>query len=283
MQAAGTGAIAVDPRVYAEAATDEAPRMDLAAAGLSKRFEAGRHVLKDVSFEIRAREAVGIIGANGTGKSTLLRCCVGLTPIDCGKVRLFGNDLANISGRELRRLRAKVGFVFQQHNLVPRLSVLSNVLHGALARRGARAWLQSVAPSGERELAMHYLELVDLADFAARRADRLSGGQSQRVAIARALMQQPKILIADEPAASLDPKAAEEVMETFVRLWNKERLTFVFTSHNLQHAITYSDRILGLRDGSIALDGPSESQSLATLRELYDLHEDLNPFVAATN
>jgi phosphonate transport system ATP-binding protein len=227
-------------------------------------------VLKDVSFEIRAREAVGLIGANGAGKSTLLRCCVGLTPIDSGRLRLLGDEVSCAGARELRRLRAKVGFVFQQHNLVPRLSVLTNVLHGALAKVGARSWFHSFAPQGERERAMHYLELVGLADIARRRADRLSGGQSQRVAIARALMQEPKIIFADEPVASLDPKAAEDVMETFTRLVVSARVTFVFTSHNLHHALTYADRLLGLHGGALTLDAPSKSQSIDLLRQLYD-------------
>jgi phosphonate transport system ATP-binding protein len=224
-----------------------------------------------------------LIGANGAGKSTLLRCCVGLTPIDVGSVCLLGKNLANLSGRELRRLRSKVAFVFQQHNLVPRLSVLSNVVHGALTRHGANAWLHSFAPRAERERAMHYLDLVGLADFAGQRADRLSGGQSQRVAIARALMQQPKMLFADEPVASLDPRAAEEVMEIFVRLSEKERLTFIFSSHNLQHAMTYSERILALRAGQIVLDGRSKNQNHAKLREFYDTPANLDPLVAATN
>jgi phosphonate transport system ATP-binding protein len=282
MVSSNPGALALDA-AYCAATVAPDSRAEIAVSGLSKRFQSSRHVLKDVNFKIRAGEAVGVIGANGAGKSTLLRCCVGLTPVDAGSVSLFGEDIGQIKGRELRRLRAKIGFVFQQHNLVPRLSVLSNVLHGALARRGARAWLQSLAPQSERERAMHYLDLVGLADFAGQRADRLSGGQSQRAAIARALMQEPKIILADEPVASLDPKAAEEVMETFKRLLTAERLTYVFTSHNLQHALTYADRILGLRDGSVALDGPSDAQSEAKLRELYDTGEESNPLVAAAN
>jgi phosphonate transport system ATP-binding protein len=255
------------------AAIERVAAAELAAVQLSKSFDRKTTVLNNVSFEIFSGEAVALIGANGSGKSTLLRCCVGLIPIDSGKARLFGQDLSALRAHELRKIRSKVGFVFQQHNLVPRLTVLSNVLHGSLARTGARGWLQALAPREERERAMHCLDLVGLADLAERRADRLSGGQSQRVAIARALMQQPQIIIADEPVASLDPKAAEEIMESFTRLIQRINLTFLFTSHNLQHALAYAGRLLGLYGGILTLDGPTQSQNLSTLRQLYELSD----------
>jgi phosphonate transport system ATP-binding protein len=253
------------------AAIERVGTAELAAVQVSKSFDRKTMVLNNVSFEIFPGEAVALIGANGSGKSTLLRCCLGLIPLDGGKARLFGKELAALRAQELRQIRSKVGFVFQQHNLVPRLTVLSNVLHGSLARTGARGWFQALAPREERERAMHCLDLVGLAELAERRADRLSGGQSQRVAIARALMQQPQIIIADEPVASLDPKAAEEIMESFTRLIQRINLTFLFTSHNLQHALAYAGRLLGLYGGILTLDGPTHSQNLATLRQLYEL------------
>jgi phosphonate transport system ATP-binding protein len=245
-------------------------RPDLAAIRLHKSFDNRAAVLHNVSFEILPGESVALIGANGAGKSTLLRCAVGLIPIDDGKALLFGKELSTLAAGELRALRARVGFVFQQHNLVPRLSALSNVLHGSLGRTGARGWFQALSPRVERERAVHYLDLVGLADFAGRWADRLSGGQSQRVAIARALMQEPRVVIADEPVASLDPKAAEEVMGLFARLMQECRVTFMFTSHNLQQALTYSERLLGLHQGELTLDAPSRSQSLMSLAKLYE-------------
>jgi phosphonate transport system ATP-binding protein len=262
--------LSIGQQPYAVAALERMTPAELAAVELSKSFDSKTLVLSKVSFEIFAGEAVALVGANGAGKSTLLRCCVGLTPIDGGKARLFGNDLAGLRAGELRRVRAKVGFVFQQYNLVPRLTVMSNVLHGSLARWGARSWCQSWAARQERERALYYLDLVGLAEFAERRADRLSGGQSQRVAIARALMQEPQIVIADEPVASLDPKSAKEVMECFTRLLQRVRLTFVFTSHNLQHALTYADRLLALNRGVLTLDGASKAQNLSSLRQLYE-------------
>jgi phosphonate transport system ATP-binding protein len=240
---------------------------------LSKSFDGKTPVLRNVSFQVFQGEAIALVGANGAGKSTLLRCCVGLTPVDCGQARLFGKDLAGLQPAELRKVRSKVGFIFQQHNLVPRLTVLSNVVHGSLARRGALSWVHAAAPRQERERALYCLELVGLADFAARRADRLSGGQSQRVAIARALMQEPEIVIADEPAASLDPRAAEDVMACFTRLLQQGRRTFLFTSHNLEHALKHADRLLGLNGGVLTLDAPSKSQTLSSLKGLYGTAE----------
>ena len=160
--------------------------------------------------------------------------------------------------RELRGIRTRIGFVFQKHNLVGRLSALTNVVHGAQARDlGARAWLQSLAPQAIRQQALDCLERVGLAAMAGQRADQLSGGQSQRVAIARALMQQPEIVLADEPAASLDPQAGDEVMQLFASLMREEAKTVVFTSHNLSHALSFADRVIAIGGGKIVLDSPS--------------------------
>jgi len=243
---------------------------DLEVGGLSKRF--GRvEVLRDVSLAVGKGEAVALIGANGAGKSTLLRSCLRLVEPDAGRVSLLSNDVCSLGAGALRRLRARVGFVFQRHNLVPRLPVLSNVLHGAVARcAGPRAWFHEIAPRALREEAMSCLERVGLADLAARRADQLSGGQSQRVAIARALMQRPELMFADEPVASLDPAAGEEVMACFLDLIRRERLTLVFTTHDLRHALDYGDRVVGLRGGRVTIDAPSAALDLPGLRSFYE-------------
>lgn len=244
----------------------------LRVRGLRKTFADGEvEVFRDISFDVLEGQSVALIGANGTGKSTLLRCCLRLIEPDDGEVTINGRELTRQSGRGLRQSRARVGFIFQKHNLVPRLSVLSNVCHGALARgQGLRAWGQAIARGHEREKALHCLELVGLADLAERRADHLSGGQSQRIAIARALMQEPEILFADEPVASLDPHAGAEIMELFGRLNRDHGLTFVFVSHQLDHALHFAERILGLSDGTMAIDAPSHSHSLASLRGFYE-------------
>jgi phosphonate transport system ATP-binding protein len=257
-----------------DAVSAYAPRSaepDLEVSGLSKAYTPGRHVFENVGFTLGRGEAVALIGANGAGKSTLLRCCVRLIEPTAGTVRLLGADLLSARTRELRRLRSELGFVFQRHNLVPRLSALSNTVHGALGRHGGPAyWSQSCAPADLRQRAIECLRHVGLADIAGQRADRLSGGQSQRVAIARALMQQPRLMIADEPVASLDPVAGEEVMELFVSLMRRDGLTLFFTSHNLEHALRYADRVIGLQGGRLVLDAPARDLRAADLRGLYD-------------
>ncbi len=247
-----------------------ARKLDLVVRGLRKSFDRTTMVLGGVDLSVPAGQAVALIGANGAGKSTLLRCCLRLIEPDSGDVRVLGSDMAALNPSELRLLRAKVGFVFQRHNLVPRLSALTNVLHGALPRSGfARPWFQSCAPRALRDEAMACLERVGLAAIAARRADKLSGGQSQRVAIARALMQRPHMMMADEPVASLDPSSGEEVMGLFADLIRRDSLTLLFTSHDLSQAIAYADRVVALRQGTIVLDAPTTGLDVATLRAFY--------------
>ena len=227
-------------------------------------------VLKGLSLDIQRGERVAIIGANGSGKSTFLRCCMQLLDIDSGKILIDGRETSSMTRRERRKTRGRIGMVFQKHNLQPRLTVLSNVLHGAIARGyGIRVWRQQWAPKAERERAMHCLDMVGLADLAERRARKLSGGQSQRVAIARCLMQGPDMLLADEPAASLDPSAGEEVMAMFSALCLREGLTLVYVSHDMDHAVKYADRIIGLRDGVIAMDQASDAVQPGELREFF--------------
>jgi phosphonate transport system ATP-binding protein len=260
-------AVASAPGVAVSAATTP---LDLAVRGLRKGFGDGVPVLRDVTVAVARGEAVSLIGANGAGKSTLLRACLRLIEPDAGSVELLGREVTTLAPEALRHLRAQVGVVFQRHNLVPRLSVLSNVVHGAQARAaGPRTWFQALAPQRIRAEAMHCLELVGLTDLARRRADQLSGGESQRVAIARAFMQRPRLMLADEPVASLDPSAGEAVMRLFVDLLRRQRMTLLFTSHNLRHAVEYADRVVGLRHGRVELDAPAAGQDLARLREIY--------------
>ena len=228
-------------------------------------------VIDRLSFVVRQGEAVALIGPNGSGKTTLMRLLLGLIGSASGSVRLLGADLSTLDGARLRRLRAQVGFIWQRHNLVPRLSVLSNVIHGALGRSASPAlWRQGSAPSALRKEALSCLDRVGLAGLAGRRADGLSGGESQRVAIARALMQRPRIILADEPVASLDPQVAEEVMALFVGLMKREAITLLYSSHSLDDALRYSDRVLGLNRGAIRLDGPSRALGRSELHALYD-------------
>ena len=244
--------------------------IDLRVCGLTKAFKEGEPVVDRLDFVVARRESVALIGANGAGKSTALRSALRLIEPDAGDVTLFDVPLMQTNGKSLRRTRADVGFVFQKHNLVPRLSALSNVVHGNLGRSGGiRGWSQMLAPETVREAALACLQRVGLVKHAMKRADQLSGGQSQRVAIARALMAKPKMIVADEPVASLDPVAGEEVMTTFSDLVREEGITLLFTSHNVEHALAFSDRVLALKAGRLVLDAPSDTLQANALRVHY--------------
>jgi phosphonate transport system ATP-binding protein len=241
----------------------------IAISGLAKSFTPGHPIFAGINLHIAPGSIVALIGANGAGKSTLLRCIPRLIEPDAGDLCVLGHDVMG-PRRQLRSLRTRIGFVFQKHNLVGRLSALTNVVHGAQARNvGARAWLQSLAPRVIRQEALDCLNRVGLAAMAGQRADQLSGGQSQRVAIARALMQHPEIVLADEPAASLDPQAGDEVMQLFASLMREEAKTVVFTSHNLSHALSFADRVIAIGGGRIVLDAPSSQLKESELRDLY--------------
>lgn len=245
----------------------------VSVSGLAKSFS-GRAVLQGLSFDVGAGEALSLIGANGSGKSTLLRCLIRLTEPDAGSVRVAGRGVMDLSQRDLRRFRAGVGMVWQKHNLVPRLSALTNVIHGVQSRMGGpRAWYQSLAPAGVRDEALRCLDRVGLAERAEQRVSSLSGGQSQRVAIARMLMQRPRLVLADEPDASLDPQSGEDVMRLLSALARQEGLTLIVVSHRLEHAAAFSDRIIGLADGRIALDLPAARADATQLRRFFDSHD----------
>ncbi len=256
-----------------QAAVAAAPsRAETAVAvhGLVKRFKSGAPVIDGLNLAIDAGSRIAVIGANGTGKSTLVRMLVRLVEPDAGVISVLGSDVRQLDARRLRSLRARVGFVFQRHNLVTRLSALSNVIHGAQGRVGGpRTWLQALAPRQLREEAMDCLDRVGLADKALSRVDTLSGGQSQRVAVARMLMQQPTLVIADEPDASLDPKSGEEVMAMLAELAGERRATLIFVSHRMEHARQFSDRIIGLAGGRVSLDRHASGVTEAELSSFF--------------
>ncbi len=230
--------------------------------GVTKVFPNGTRALNDVSLTVPEGQLLALVGLSGSGKSTLLRHINGLLQPNAGRVETLGVNVVGAPRGELRELRRNVGFVFQQFGLVGRLVALENVLSGALGRiRGPRFGV-AMYPKSLRKMAMENLERVGLADQAFQRSDTLSGGQMQRVAIARSLMQQPRLLLADEPVASLDPESSAQVMDVLFRIVVEDRLTVICTLHQVELALGWTNRIVGLRDGVVALD-----QIVADLKE----------------
>ncbi|WP_411721110.1 phosphonate ABC transporter ATP-binding protein [Mycetocola sp.] len=235
---------------------------------LTKHFGATT-ALDGVSLTVRRGEIVVLLGLSGSGKSTLLRHLDALENPTTGSVNVLGEDVPALTGRRLRSLRSRVGFIFQQFELVPSLSVLENVLTGALAElRGPRLGLWSY-PKSKKLRALQHLDRVGLLQHAYQRADTLSGGQQQRVAIARALMQNPSILLADEPVASLDPESSDQVMALIREIASEQGLTVVCSLHQVDLAIAWADRIVGLRHGAVVLDTPAAGLSKAEVMEIY--------------
>lgn len=222
--------------------------------GVTKRFSPTVLGLDDVTVEFPAHEITVLLGLSGSGKSTLLRHVNGLHRPTSGSVDVLGTDVGSASETELRRLRSRIGFIFQSFNLVGPMSVLENVCSGRLGSlRGPRLGLFSY-PKAVRHDALEQLDRVGLTDRAFQRADTLSGGQKQRVAIARALIQRPEILLADEPVASLDPVSSAAVTDLITRISREENLTVIATLHQVQLAMDFSDRIIGLQAGRVVLD-----------------------------
>ncbi len=231
----------------------------------------GPLILQGVTFAAYAGVSLAVIGANGSGKSTLLKCLIRLTDPSAGRIQMLGQDVGALNPRDLRKFRSRIGVVWQKHNLVPRISALSNVLHGVQSRMsGPRSWWQWAAPEAVRAEAVACLARVGLADKALQRVDSLSGGQQQRVAIARMLMQRPEIVLADEPDASLDPQSGEDVMRLLSDLARQDGLTLIVISHRLEHTMEFSDRIIGLAGGQITLDVATAQADATQLRRFFD-------------
>ena len=240
----------------------------VALEGITKHF-GSTVALDDASLTVARGEVVVLLGLSGSGKSTLLRHVDGLERPTSGTVRVLGREVTRLTGRALRELRSEVGFIFQQFELVPSLTVLENVLTGSLAAvRGPRLGLWSYARAAKVE-ALARLERVGLLDRAYQRADTLSGGQQQRVAIARALMQRPQVLLADEPVASLDPESSDQVMALIREIAADEGLTVICSLHQVDLALSWADRIVGLRHGQVVLDTGTEGLSKAQVMEIY--------------
>jgi len=237
---------------------------------LSKAYRAGQPVLQEIDLEIGGDSLTAVIGPSGTGKSTLIRCINRLVEPSSGGIWFEGQDLTQLKGRALRLARARIGMVFQEYNLVERLSVIENVLCGTLSTVPPwRAFLRRY-PALLVDRAFELIDAVGLDEtFARRRADQLSGGQRQRVGIARALMQSPGLVLADEPTSSLDPKTSVEVMELLARIAVTDGIPIVVNIHNVELARRFAQRIIGMSRGRVVFDGPPDALTEADLRLIY--------------
>ena len=241
----------------------------ISLTGVSKRFPNGTLALDNVSLEVPKGQLLSLIGLSGSGKSTLMRHLNGLHKPTSGSVRVLGTEVSSASNRELRAVRRNVGFVFQQFGLVGRATCLENVLSGALGRLGGPRYGVWSYPKQLRREAFDHLDRVGLAPQAYQRADTLSGGQMQRVAIARTIMQQPEILLADEPVASLDPESSAQVLELMLQVATEEKMTIIVTLHQVELAMGWAHRIVGLRDGRVVLDRDATGLSQADVMDVY--------------
>src|SRR5215831_10467869 len=242
----------------------------LVVEGLTCRFGT-KAAVDNASFSVVPGGFIGVIGRSGAGKTTLLRTINRLAPASEGRILYKDVDVTALRGRELRRWRARSAMIFQQFNLVGRLDVLTNVLMGRLAEVPAWRSLAQLWPEEDRALALSALDQFDVASLAAQRADQLSGGQQQRVAIARALVQEPDIILADEPIASLDPRNTKIVMDALLRINKHFGIAVICNLHSLDLARQYCDRLVGMASGRIVFDGAPSALTEHIARELYDL------------
>lgn len=248
---------------------------------LTKRF--GDKIAVDTAtLDIDKPCMIGIIGRSGAGKSTLLRMINRLGDASDGRILFGDRDITRLKGKEKRAWQSECAMIFQQFNLVPRMDVVSNVLHGTLNRRNVMATMFNLYPMEDIHKAIDILDRLGIAEHAAKRAEALSGGQQQRVAIARALMQDPKIILADEPIASLDPMNAQTVMEALRRIHEEDGRTVIANLHTLDTARRYCDRVVGMRDGRIVFDGLPEQLTTGVAREIYGAGEEFSEAATST-
>ena len=245
----------------------------LKITNLKKRFK-NINAVNGISLEINEGEIIGIIGRSGAGKSTLLRMINRLVEPSEGSIEFDDINITSLKGKALRKWRSECAMIFQQFNLVERIDVLTNVLIGSLGRNYNFLNLIGVFSKKEKINALKNLDRFDLSEKALQKAGTLSGGQQQRVAIARALMQKPKILLADEPISSLDPKNAQRVMDDMLKINREDGITIICNLHSLDVAKKYCDRLIGLSDGRVVFDGVPDDLTTEISKELYDIDNE---------
>ena len=232
--------------------------MLLSVKNISKKYNNGTVALKNVSIDVEKGEFISIIGPSGSGKSTLLRSINKMIDISDGSILFENKNIENLKKREIELVRREIGMIFQNYNLVERLTVIENVLHGRLGYKSVIAGILGIYSAEEKKDAFSFLEKVNMTNYAYRKCNELSGGQKQRVGIARAIMQKPKLLLCDEPIASLDPKTAENVMDYLKKIASELKITCIVNLHQVDIAKKYSDRIIALNKGEKIFDDKTE-------------------------
>ncbi len=243
--------------------------MLLKVDSISKVYPNGIQALSGVSFEVDKGEFVSVIGPSGSGKSTLLRTINRMIDVSEGNIRFKGEGIENLKGKAINRLRRQIGMIFQSYNLVERLTVIENVLHGRLGYKSTLKGMLGLYTEDEKAEAFSILDKVDMGKFAYQRCSELSGGQKQRVGIARALMQNPVLLLCDEPIASLDPKSSEKVMDYLRKIVNEMGITCIVNLHQVDISQKYSDRIIGLNNGKKIFDDKTVNLTKEKIDEIY--------------
>lgn len=236
---------------------------------VSKIYDNNHQALKNINLKIEQGEFVAIIGLSGAGKSTLLRTVNRMHEITSGQILVNDEDISKYKGKKLREYRHKIGMVFQSFNLVNRISVIKNVLVSKVTNKNFFSTLLGIYTKDEKIEALEALEKVGLLEKAFVRVDKLSGGQRQRVALARTLAQNPEIILADEPVASLDPLTAEKIMDDFKKINEELNITVLANMHHVDIALKYSSRVIGIKAGEIVYDGPSSDVNEAVLEKIY--------------
>ncbi|WP_096188793.1 phosphonate ABC transporter ATP-binding protein [Evansella halocellulosilytica] len=236
---------------------------------VSLTYPNGHQGLKNINLTINDGEFIVVVGLSGAGKSTLIRSINRLVTPTEGELLVDGEDILKYNERKLRKLRTKAGMIFQNYNLVNRMSVLRNVLAGRLGHTGTIRSMLGMFPQEDVKLALDNLDRVGIMNKAYERADRLSGGQQQRVSIARVVTQKPSVILADEPVASLDPPTSHVVMKDLKRISREDNLTTLVNLHFIDMAQEYADRIIGLRDGEVVFDGPADQVTEKTFEDIY--------------
>jgi phosphonate transport system ATP-binding protein len=240
---------------------------------VSKTYNNVTTALQDVTLSIEEGEFVSVIGPSGAGKSTLLRCINRLVDATRGEIIFDGQDITHVTGRELRGVRTRTGMIFQHYNLVNRLSVVENVLHGRLGHKSTLSGVVGHYTEKEKQQAFVILDKLGLTEQAYKRCDELSGGQKQRVGIARALMQEPRLILCDEPIASLDPNSSKIIMDYLKDINRTMNITCIVNLHQVEVAMKYSKRIIGITAGRVVYDGPTDKLDKKKVHEIYQSDE----------